>query len=349
MSHEITNTDGMVLVGKPAWHGLGVVLPQGPLDPREARRLAGLEWGVREAPLFAHERGRSGQGPAELSTLAQDGTIGRGVPVTTHKAIIREDTGDMLGVVGADFHPVQNGELFDLLQALGRDVETAGSLRGGRVVFALLKQGEFQVGIGDRVHQYLLASNGHDGSRALAFTPTDVRVVCANTLARADAQGTGVRLLHTKGLAERLRAASATLERAEALVSVQRAETMELVTRVITEDEFDAYLARTVEDVRGMAPGSIQDRDPLRRYDLVPPALRARVQATAESLVAALEHPTNQLPGMDGTAWQAYQAVSYWAQHVRNGRMDAPSSNLAGPIRDIKARAWTRALELARG
>ena len=28
MAHHITNTDGLVLAGQPAWHGLGTVLPE---------------------------------------------------------------------------------------------------------------------------------------------------------------------------------------------------------------------------------------------------------------------------------------------------------------------------------
>ena len=345
MAHEITSQDGLVMVGAPAWHGLGIVLPEGDLEPREARRLAGLDWIVREEPLFCK------RSPTDLVQ-----------GITTHKAIVREDTGDVLGVVGADFHPVQNGELFELLQALGRPVETAGSIRGGRVVFGLLRQGSFRLGppeAGDVVHKYLLASNGHDGSAALRFTPTDVRVVCRNTLARAEETGVGVRYLHTAGLARRLDEAKRSLERAEALVSVQQEEA-ELLYRTTWDDEtFSAFLRSTLADLRpGVALSTVRaSLETVAELELwasdgmigpdADPAHR-RLAELASDLVLAVHHPENTLPGMTGTAWQAYQGVSRWAQHERKGRMDALTSELAGPVRGIKGRAWSRALQLSR-
>lgn len=351
MAHEITSKDGLVLVGQPAWHGLGVVLPEGNLDPQEARRLAGLDWIVREAPLLAMDPVPD-QDPSSSTVRYRS--------VATHKAIVREDTGDVLGVVGADFHPVQNGELFELLQALGRPVETAGSIRGGRVVFGLLRQGTFTLGATDKVHKFLLASNGHDGSCALRFTPTDVRVVCRNTLARAEETGVGVRYLHTAGLARRLDEAKRSLERAEALVSVQQEEA-ELLYRTQWDDEtFSAFLQSTLAELRpGVEIAELRaSLDTVASLELRFPAVdntpepliraRVRVRELAEDLVLAVHHPENTLPGMVGTAWQAYQGVSRWAQHERKGRMDPLTSELAGPVRGIKGRAWSRALQLSR-
>jgi len=53
LAHEITETDNLVLAGKPAWHGLGVVTENAP-TPMDAIRLAGLDWRAVVADLYAH-------------------------------------------------------------------------------------------------------------------------------------------------------------------------------------------------------------------------------------------------------------------------------------------------------
>jgi hypothetical protein len=220
-------------------------------------------------------------------------------------------------------------------------------------MFALLRQGEFRVGAGDTVAQYLLAVNGHDGSRALSFLPTDVRVVCANTLRMAEGSARAtVRMLHTSGLPERIKAASGALEHAEALVSIQREQSRELGERQWSESTRMLYLARTVEDVRGLTPGTLvvdrpsgglrvhsvgeerTDRDEL-----------SRALDIASSIVAAERHRFQEL-APEGSAWRSFQAVSHWAHHVRKGRQDAVETRLTGAVSSIVSRAFNRALAL---
>jgi len=350
MAHEITDTDGLALVGKPAWHGLGTVLPEGDVTPNEALKVAKLDWTVRATPVMAVTSVQGGPGDGQpLYLNAPD-----------HRAIVREDTGGVLGIVSDGFRPVQNADLAELLQALKRPVETMGSLRGGRVVFALLRQGSFAVGNGDVQRQYLLAVNGHDGSRALSFLPTDVRVVCANTLRAAEARGATVRLLHTSGLAERIRHASAALESAEALVSVQRTESQELADTRWAMDTRAVYLARTVEDIVGIPVGAlsvsgigqghgarVEFLGPDGRPDTIAhPTHRARAAELASDLVALDSHPF-QRPAPEGSAWRSFQAVSHWAHHVRKGRQDAVESRLSGAVSGIVTRAFRRALALS--
>jgi phage/plasmid-like protein (TIGR03299 family) len=67
--------------------------------------------------------------------------------------------------------------------------ETAGSLKGGRVVFGTVALERETVldpnGVADVVKTYLLVNTSHDGSIAIQASVTPVRVVCANTLAVA--------------------------------------------------------------------------------------------------------------------------------------------------------------------
>jgi phage/plasmid-like protein (TIGR03299 family) len=84
---------------------------------------------------------------------------------------------------------LQNEDLFsfgdNILDGGGR-WETAGSIRGGRVVFGSLALERETVldpnGVADKVKTYLLINTSHDGSIAIQASITPVRVVCANTL-----------------------------------------------------------------------------------------------------------------------------------------------------------------------
>jgi len=95
----------------------------------------------------------------------------------------------VLGVVGERYHVLQNEDLFsfgdNILDGGGR-WETAGSLKGGRVVFGSLALERETVldpnGVADVVKTYLLINTSHDGSIAIQASITPVRVVCANTL-----------------------------------------------------------------------------------------------------------------------------------------------------------------------
>jgi len=188
MSHEITEQDSMVSgMGKTPWHGLGTVV-EGRLSALEALELANLHWKVNQEPIYTEDM--------EL--------------ITTHQLNRRSDTGTILGIVGKDWTPIQNTFLVEIAEALGQAgtdfkpvIETAGSLKGGRIVWALITTSERYFADSDH-RSYLLLSNGHDGSRAVRGTMTDVRVVCNNTLTCAETQKSSLFVRHTKNVAVRL-------------------------------------------------------------------------------------------------------------------------------------------------
>lgn len=171
MSHGLTSTDHMFSVRQVPWHGLGAVLDRRPASVHEALALSRLDWTV------------------ELSDLHLPG---RPEPLADWRATVRSDTGTVLGIVSPAYEPVQNEEAFAFLAALiGSDAhwETAGSLWGGRQVWVLAKLPDhLEVG-GDAVAQYMLVSTRHDGTGAVCVRPTEVRVVCQNTLRLAERKG----------------------------------------------------------------------------------------------------------------------------------------------------------------
>lgn len=170
MAHELEmNADGtarMVYAGQVPWHGLGKQIPAD-LTPTQVLEEAGLDWTVEKVPAYA-------------TVAGQKKAVG-------WSALVRSEDNKILDVVSDDWNPVQNQEAFeffnDFIAEGGMTMETAGSLRGGQIVWALAKvQDSFELFGGDRVDSYLHFTNFHKYgcSTDVRFTPT--RVVCANTL-----------------------------------------------------------------------------------------------------------------------------------------------------------------------
>ena len=176
MAHELETQNGVASFAsfrEPAWHGLGTVFTE---EKNTAEMLATANlnnWNVRLEELEI---------PSTLTSDKNYQYVVRTNP--TNKAQT-----DVLGIVGERYVPVQNEELFafgdNILDGGGR-WETAGSIRGGRVVFGSLALERETVldpnGVADKVKTYLLINTSHDGSIAIQASITPVRVVCANTL-----------------------------------------------------------------------------------------------------------------------------------------------------------------------
>jgi phage/plasmid-like protein (TIGR03299 family) len=166
---------------QPPWHGLGVVLDEYPKSIEEALEKAGLGWKVSHGDVLVVKRPEwiddfDTKHPPEL------------IPAKGFKANVREDTGDVLGIVSDEYEVVSNREAFAFLDALinsDMHFETAGSLWGGRRVWVLARLPEYVELGGDLSATYVYVANSHDGSMAVTAAVTPIRIVCANTLGAA--------------------------------------------------------------------------------------------------------------------------------------------------------------------
>lgn len=165
-----TGKAGFAFVGNRdrIWHGEGQQLGEdAPLD--EWRIAAGLDWQAQEQPLFYRN------------------TAGQMVPVEEKKALVRDDTQGLLGVVGSKYQTVQPDTVLqfydDLLRKHDLRMSTAGSLREGRRIFASARLGDsFRLKGQDEMSGYLLLATSYDGTLSTSVRFTTVRAVCDNTL-----------------------------------------------------------------------------------------------------------------------------------------------------------------------
>lgn len=151
------------------WHGLGVPVGDD-MTPEEMMNAAGLNWTVSKADTFVDFNGK------QIKTGTQ--------------ALIRDSDGKILTQVGPGWNPVQNKDAFDFFTDFVEKgdmvMDTAGSLKDGRIVWALadVRDG-FTLFGGDEVKGYLLFSNPHLYGKSIDVKFVLTRVVCNNTIAVA--------------------------------------------------------------------------------------------------------------------------------------------------------------------
>jgi len=163
MAHQV---ETMAYAGELPWHGLGVPVSND-LTPVQMMQKAGLDWTVHEVESFVEFNGDR-------------------IP-TGQKSLVRSSDAKVLTNVGPDWKPVQNEQAFEFFGeyvfAGDMEMHTAGSLKGGQVVWALAKvKDSFELFDGDQVDSYLLFSNPHQYGKSIDVRFTPIRVVCNNTL-----------------------------------------------------------------------------------------------------------------------------------------------------------------------
>jgi phage/plasmid-like protein (TIGR03299 family) len=240
-------------------------------------------------------------------------------------ATVRATDGAVLGDhVGPGFTVLQNSDAFawfDPFLSSGEiTLETAGSLRGGSVVWALarLTRGASVIvpKADDKVEKFLLLSNSHDGSQAVRVGFSPIRVVCANTLAMAHADGASalLRVKHTSGLAASLDAIRDCVNVADRKFEASAEQYRFLATREINAADLARYVAQVfdapapkvvdlVAFARGVAKESRTDRYARERSEMVEKLFR--------------HGKGNALPGVRGTWWAAYNGITEYLQSER--------------------------------
>ena len=293
MSAGLTEKDEMMYVREVPWHRQGVKLDN-PATAQEAIESAKLGWNVVRKPVY---------------TFNPD--FGGYSYVPNKKAIVREDTDQVFSIMGDGYVPTQNTEAFDLFDSVVAQGEavyhTAGSLQGGAKVWILAKLPEdIKIIPNDPIQPYILLSNSHDGSSALKMALTPIRVVCANTLTAA-LRAAGERVFyarHTKNILNRANEARDVLGLANAHFELFAKQIDELVqTRLNATDYF-----RELFDVPD--PDLLDD----------PKKIDYRKVEACNLAIEAYNNPTNRIGGMQGTAWAAFNAVTYYIDHERRVR-----------------------------
>lgn len=332
MAHEIMEYDNMLSVHEVPWHGLGICIDDY-IEPVEAQKLAGLTWSVRKEEIFYRMPVVNG-----MSRIKK---------VPNNYAVVRNDNNLPLGMVGEVYQPFQNDEMFSFMDSFcketGSKIETCGSLRNGKIVWALSTNGEIEYIKNDPVRQYFLFKNTFDGSANIEICFTDVRVVCNNTLTAAlRASKNMVRIRHTAALYDQVEIAKETFASAYKH-SEKMQEVMQKLANVPlagkdAENAIHSILLKEQKDIEALIDG---DADPSE-------ILTKNMAKTADKILELSETGAGtDIPGVKGTAYGLLQACTEYADHYKTIRAGERSmaearfeSLMMGSAQDFKQKAF---------
>ena len=313
MAHLV---ETMAYTGEVPWHGLGVSVSND-LTPNQMMEKAGLNWTVDKVDAFVR--------------------IGDEEVATGQQALVRSSDNKILTNVGKDWNPVQNEEAFEFFSeyVLAGDMEmhTAGSLKEGKMVWALAKVKEsFDILGGDQVDSYLLFSNPHEYGKSIDVRFTPIRVVCNNTLTMSlNAQANNqVKINHR------------TEFNADAVKE----------TLGIAHEKFAKYkeTAEFLASKRYSAEALIQYYNEIfpRSYDKNRKVEKFEdLTRTAQDAVSVL-HTQPGAEFAEGSWWQALNSVTFLTDHKMGRSADSRmSSSWFGINQARKVKAINKAIEYA--
>lgn len=295
MAHQLEIINGkaqMFSVREVPWHKLGTIVQEAPSIP-EAIKLAGLDWEVREKQIHFHK-----------PDLGYNHDFKR---IENYKALIRSTDESVLSIMKDSYTVVQNKTAFDFfspfIEAKAASLETAGSLREGKVVWVMAKlnKAPIEVGKGDEVNKFLLLSNSHDGTIAVRVGFTPVRVVCNNTLTLATQSNKAniIKLRHSKSVLNRLDDVQEIVNAIDAQFEATAEQYKHLASRVINKEQFEKFV-KIVFQLKD--EGS--NRDDMRTQKMLQTISRLFENGAGAHLKSA-----------KGTYWGAYNAVTEYLTH----------------------------------
>jgi phage/plasmid-like protein (TIGR03299 family) len=308
--NERTGRYSFFSVQEKAWHGLGQIVADYPTSA-EAIKHAGLDYEVIKSPLYTNASNIID--PTDSLEIRDND-----VNVPNYFATIRTDNNAVLGVVGKEYHIVQNSEAFSFFDAIvgGTDgilYETAGALGNGERIFITAKLPDYiRVGNGDDVtEKYIFLTTSHDGSGSITAAFTPVRIVCQNTLnASLRNMSNVVRIRHTSGAKQRL-------ENAHKVMGLANEFSNQL------EDIFNNWAKVKVADneVKKMIQFALcPNKETLQHLkagndDEISTVFKNTVE---DAFAYAMTSDSQQMNTTKGTLFGAYNAVTGYYQNVRS-------------------------------
>lgn len=328
MAHMIEN-NMMSYKGQEPWHGLGFRVDENATGV-EMLKAAGLDWTVQRRAIAM----RDATGSKDVMLTA---------PLQGFRAIVRADNDEVFQVATDRYQPVQNAEIVDFFreycEAGHATMETMGGLRGGAVVWALarLNGGSTRViGGNDEVRGYMLLATSHDGSLRTIGKPTQVRVVCHNTL--------------TAALADRDARNTFTMKHTRKFTSAVRQEAQDVMGMAIQQIKATNALAEQMSEYTLDHAGWIDFMSRIMggQDNVIDPVTAELNKLCAAIQDATIESPGSALESARGTLWGAVNGVTWYADHAARARSESNRlfSAWFGPNETLKTKALYVAQEM---
>lgn len=277
---QTTVKPGMFSTRTAPWFKLGELIDQ-PVTAAEAAKLAGIDWTVSPATVqYTHN--------------------GKQHSMESRQVIVRDDTGEAMGISSDSYGIVQYSEAFDFMDAVSPHFIAAGPLQGGKQAFMVVQlklEKELNVLGGEDPHSLFgVLRTSHNCTRAIEIMAMPLRHRCMNQLTlRSFSKGIENRwsITHTRNAKEKLQNALASVQKLSDYVSEVNDLADRLVHTEVTNEKALAILDRVV------------------------PSYSKKREEVKERIVTMWH--TDPTVGYSNTGWGLVNAVSSYYDWERSG------------------------------
>lgn len=228
-----------------------------------------------------------------------------GKTVTSHRAIVREDTGEPISVVKNRYHIVQPKDSFKFFDEVINGIQyyTAGSLGNGSKLWVLAKMPyQSEIVNGDKIDNFVLLSNSFDGATTLKILFTPIRVVCQNTLIQAEITGNYLlNAKHTESVVTKIQSVKGLLSELNEKALKTELDLKKMQSERVTDTQIEEFLKSLLAE--GKEETSTR---------------------TANVMTAITDLYQNgkgtDIPGVKGTYYGLYNAITEYTDHFKSVR-----------------------------
>lgn len=320
--------------GEAAWHGLGELRP------------GKTDW--NDIPAFA---------PLYSSMVHQEPVYqrmanGEYFPVSNSFLNVRERDSQVVGIVKGKYTILQSLEAASIVKPLidagVASVDNVFTLKNGKMAIMVLRWNS-KDDSPDPMHKFLSINNSFDGSAPLQVFFGAIREVCANTVRIAVKETENMMVIrHTESSEEKLKEARKMIETATKYFSNMDRIFEDMKKKTFTIQQLIDVVKKTWK----MKVGE----------DVSKKTITTNTNLLKEIIRLTEEGKGVDLPGVKGTAWGAFNAISEYTDHystvkihgtngdenIRNAKEGEARviSNLWGTSNDFKNEALENILEM---
>ena len=319
----------MTRLNTSSWTRGGTAVEAG--SASEAATQAGLNWEVSPVPIQAY-RNRN-VNPYEVVTDYFN--------VPRKQAILRQDTEEVIGVVGEKYKVVQNMEVFSALDSLVDSGEArysaAGEYNNGANVWMIMELPNGVQVANDPHAAFLLVQSSHDGSGAVRIRPIIERIFCANQINKLITKGKKNDYTYTMKHTTNAKLSVQDIRNITQLTYQSIAEYEEVASHLLSRGA-NHLRAREIFRKVWALPSTVESKP----YDLLTQGERRQQTLAYAARDKAWEiyqnSPTQEnIKGTDFGIWQA--VVEYADHHASGGAERLAVATLSGRNDAIKNKA----------
>jgi phage/plasmid-like protein (TIGR03299 family) len=240
------------------------------------------------------------------------------------RAIVRSDTGAVIGLNGKKYRPIQNIEAFNFFDILcsryNAQYEYVHIIDGGsKIILSAKTKDSITVRKGDEVISYINLINSFDGTTHLLAMAYFKRLVCDNGLFVSGKESKTV-IKHTGNVEEKTREAFRVLKVSAEHIKKFEEQAKELANKTINAQQIELFLKGVLRDLKS-----------------------TRKKNQAEKIREL--YASGKGNGL-GTAWDLYNGYVEWYDFYRSkGEEFSQSLAILGGA-DVKEKAFNLALKI---